>query len=317
MRPATDGRRYLGLDVGGTKILAAVHGEGREPVALEQIETRRDQGAAAVAARALDLARRLARQCGPLAGAGVGFAGLVDARRGVVDSSIILPGFDGFELAARFGAALDLPCVAENDATAAGFGELLALDSPPRLNMVLLTLGTGIGGALVVDGRIHRGGAGVAGEFGNTTVDLDGPSCPSGNRGSLNSLASGAAIGQIAHARSRNGRASALAKLSGPITAQQVDAAARAGDELAREILAEAGRALGAGLANFINIFNPDRVALMGGLTGAPAYLDAARDEARRRAFARSFGHARIELAVLGGRTGAFGAAALAREQLS
>jgi glucokinase len=317
VKTSTDGRRFLGLDLGGTKILGAVHGEGREPLALEQIETRRDDGAPAVAARAVDLARRLARQAGPLAGAGVGFAGLVDAKRGVVDSSIILPGFEGFELAGRFSAALDLPCVADNDATAAGFGELLALDSPPRLDMVLLTLGTGIGGALVVAGKLHRGGASVAGEFGNTTVDRDGPECPSGNRGSLNSLASGAAIGRTAHERARERRDSRLARLPAPITAQQVDAAARAGDELAREILAEAGRALGAGLANFINIVNPDRVALMGGLTGALGYLDAARDEARRRAFARSFGHARIELAVLGGRTGAFGAAALAREQLS
>src|SRR5262249_60503330 len=102
-----------------------------------------------------------------------------------------------------------------------------------------------------------------------------------------------------------------------PIGAADVDAAARRGDALARAILEEAGRALGAGIANFINIFNPDRVALMGGLTGASGYVEAAQDEARRRAFARSFGHARIELAVLGARTGAYGAAALARERTS
>jgi glucokinase len=310
-------RRYLGLDVGGTKILGAVYADEREPVAHAQVETRRDEGAQAVAARAIELARGLARETAPLAGAGIGFAGLVDAQRGVVDSSIILPGFEGFDLVARFSAALDLPCVADNDATAAGFGELLALERPSRLNMVLLTLGTGIGGALVVDGRIHRGGASSAGEFGNTTIDRNGPDCPSGNRGSLNSLASGAAIGRIALERARERRDSALARLAAPITAKQVDVAARAGDRLAREILAEAGRALGAGLANFINVFNPDRVALMGGLTGALDYVDEARHEARRRAFARSFGHARIELALLGSRTGAYGAAALAREQLA
>ena len=311
------GRRYLGLDVGGTKILGAVYADEREPVALAQVETRREEGAQAVVARALELARGLAREAAPLAGAGIGFAGLVDAQRGVVDSSIILPGFEGFDLVARFSAALDLPCIADNDATAAGFGEWLALERPPHLNMILLTLGTGIGGALVVDGRIHRGSASSAGEFGNTTVDRDGPDCPSGNRGSLNSLASGAAIGRIALERARERRDSALARLAAPITARQVDLAARAGDRLAREILAEAGRVLGAGLANFINVFNPDRVALMGGLTGAVEYLEAARDEAARRAFARSFRHARIEPSVLGGRTGAFGAAALAREQLA
>jgi glucokinase len=294
-----------------------VHGESTEPIALEQVATRRDEGGPAVLARALELAQRLAQRAGPLHGAGIGFAGLVDAERGVVDSSIIVPGFDDVPLAERFEAALGVPCTADNDATAAGFGELLALGRPDRLNMVLLTLGTGIGGALVLEGRVYRGAASTAGEFGNTTVELHGPECPSGNRGSLNSLASSSAIGRIALARAAGRPDSRLAQLSAPIGAADVDAAARRGDALARTILEEAGRALGAGIANFINIFNPDRVALMGGLTGASGYVEAARDEARRRAFPRSFGHARIELAVLGGRTGAFGAAALARERAS
>jgi glucokinase len=311
------GRRFLGIDLGGTKILGAVHGDSTEPIALEQVATRRDEGGTAVLARALELALRLAKRSGPLHGAGIGFAGLVDAERGVVDSSIIVPGFDGVPLAERFAAALGVPCTADNDATAAGFGELLALGRPDRLNMVLLTLGTGIGGALVLEGRVYRGGASTAGEFGNTTVELHGPECPSGNRGSLNSLASSSAIGRIALARAAGRPDSRLARLAAPLSAADVDAAARQGDALARAILEEAGRALGAGIANFVNIFNPDRVALMGGLTAAAGYVDAARDEARRRAFARSFAHARIELAVLGGRTGAFGAAALARERAS
>jgi glucokinase len=169
----------------------------------------------------------------------------------------------------------------------------------------------------VLEGRLYRGGASTAGEFGNTTVERHGPECPSGNRGSLNSLASSVAIGRIAAERALREGGSALAQLAAPITAAQVDLAARQGDALARAILEEAGRALGAGIANFVNIFNPDRVALMGGLTAASGYLEAAKGEARRRAFARSFDHARIELAVLGGRTGAFGAAALARERAS
>jgi glucokinase len=314
------GRCFLGIDLGGTKILGAVHGDSTEPIALEQVATLRDEGGPAVLARALDLARRLAQRAGPLHGAGIGFAGLVDAERGVVDSSIIVPGFDGVPLAERFAAALGVPCTADNDATAAGLGELLALGRPDRLNMVLLTLGTGIGGALVLEGRLYRGGASTAGEFGNTTVEQHGPECPSGNRGSLNSLASSVAIGRIAAERALREDGSALAglaKLAAPITAAQVDAAARQGDALARAILEEAGRALGAGIANFVNIFNPDRVALMGGLTAASGYVEAAKGEARRRAFARSFDHAKIELAVLGGRTGAFGAAALARERAS
>ena len=311
------GRRFLGIDLGGTKILGAVHGDSTEPIALEQVATRRDEGGPAVLARALDLAHRLAQRAGPLHGAGIGFAGLVDAERGVVDSSIIVPGFDGVPLAERFAAALGVPCTADNDATAAGLGELLALGRPDRLNMVLLTLGTGIGGALVLEGRLYRGGASTAGEFGNTTIERHGPECPSGNRGSLNSLASSVAIGRIAAERALREGGSALAQFAAPITAAQVDLAARQGDALARAILEEAGRALGAGIANFVNIFNPDRVALMGGLTAASGYLEAAKGEARRRAFARSFDHARIELAVLGGRTGAFGAAALARERAS
>ena len=211
-----------------------------------------------------------------------------------------------------------MPCTADNDATAAGFASCSRSAGPDRLNMVLLTR-HGDRRARSSSKAASTAAASTAGEFGNTTVELHGPECPSGNRGSLNSLASSSAIGRIALARAAGRPDSRLARLAAPVSAADVDAAARQGDALARAILEEAGRALGAGIANFINIFNPDRVALMGGLTAAAGYV---RSRAGRGAPPRvradfSSPTPGSSLAVLGGRTGAFGAAALARERAS
>jgi glucokinase len=181
--------------------------------------------------------------------------------------------------------------------------------------MVVLTVGTGIGGAILIDGAVYRGRCGTSAEFGNTAIDWQGRDCISGNRGSLNTLASGTALCRRAAELAGGDPTSALA--GGVITGERIAAAAARGDAVARRAIDEAARALGAGIANVINVFNPDRVVLAGGLCNlGPAYLDAVRDEAQRRAFPVAAQHAELRLAALGDLAGAHGAACYAAARL-
>ncbi|MCB9897951.1 MAG: ROK family protein [Planctomycetes bacterium] len=299
-------RRYLGLDLGGTKIAALVLGDDLRIVADSTLPTPRDEGPEAVLARCAEMATALAARAGPLHGVGLGFAGLVDPSHGVVRSSVILPDFDGLPVAARLRAALDLPVTLDNDATAAGYGEWVALGSPAALDLVLLTVGTGVGGALVLGGRVHRGATGTAGEICHTTLDWKGERCACGSWGCVNGLASGPSIAARATRRAPGEPAPPLEEVAG---------LARSGDERALAAIAEGAEALGAAVANLVNLLAPDRVSLCGGVLGlGDDYLERVRDSARRRSLREPFEHVVIERARHGARAGAFGAACLARD---
>lgn len=308
----------LGLDIGGSKLLAAVLSPDRSRIlGWRKVPTPTRGGPEAVFECAVALGRELTAELGQVRAVGIGFAGLVDHESGIVDSSVILPGWDGFPLGVRGAAAFGLPCTVDNDATAAGWGEYVALGAPPSLNMVLLTVGTGIGGAVVIDGKLYRGCLNTSGEFGNTTIDWRGHDCPSGNRGSLNTLASGKALVRRAVELARSSSTTTLGRNGRPITGELVGEAAAAGDPVAQTAVSEAARALGAGVANLINIFNPDHVVLAGGLCGlGPAYLETVVAEASARAFPIAAQHARIAFSVHGELACAHGAACLAEEAL-
>lgn len=299
----------VGIDLGASKILAvALDGEGKGRARRKE-PTRRGEGPARLLDRVAGIARSLAEEAGaPLAGAGVGFAGLVDRRRGVVLSSIMLPGWRNFPLKRELERRLDARVEADNDANAALLGELRARGFPPE-TILGLTVGTGIGGAVAIEGRLYRGPLGTAGEFGNMTIAHDGPPCWCGNRGCLNALASADAIEAAARALPgpREGDA--------PPTVRSLAEAAARGDARAIALLRHAGALLGAGLANLVNVFNPDRIVLSGGVAEAGGvWLDAVREEVARRALAESAAHVRIERSVLGYDAGAIGAASLLLE---
>ena len=294
-------RAWLGVDLGGTKTLVVAYADDLKTRLHEaRCPTPGGDSDEVIAATIEQCRTVVAALPGgtSAAGVGVGFAGLVDHRRGHVHSSVILPCFADVALGMAFARGLDLPCTVDNDATAAGYGELVARDHPPHLDMLLLTVGTGIGGAIVVDSQLHRGKTDTAAEFGNTTIDWQGQTCRSGNRGSLNTWASGTALGVRAAARAAQAPGSALHGEAAPIPVPRIAAAAAAGDRPAQEVLDEGARALGAGLANFVNILNPDVVALAGGVCGlGDGYLATVRAELEARAFAPAAAHVTVEFA--------------------
>jgi len=312
------GRRALGLDIGGTKLLGVVADAGGGILAERGLPTLRDEGPEAVLGRCVELARGLLDEAKakaePVCAVGVGYAGLVDPAAGVVRSSVILPGWDDVPLAARLGDALGLPCALDNDATTAGLGEFHALGAPADLDLVLLTVGTGIGGAIFTGGRLQRGASGLAGEVGHMVVDRDGDLCECGQRGCLHTVASGTALTRLAVERSRERADSPLHALERP-TLRDVGDACRASDPLARELVEQGARALGAGVANIAQLLNPGQVSVCGGVLGlGDVYLAALRDEVRRRVFPEVADALAVVPARHGNRSGAFGAACLALE---
>jgi glucokinase len=306
---------YLGLDVGGTKILAVVVDAHGRIERRAKVSSRREEGAEAVFARIVELARAMIDRSPEIAAIGAGFAGLVDPTTGTVRSSIMLSGWDGFPLAARLAEAAGRPTFVHNDAKAAGWGEYRALGSPHGLHMVVLAVGTGIGGAFILDGRLYLGAAGLAGEVGNTTIEREGPVCWCGNRGCLNMLASGSALAEHASRAAALDSQSTLHGAGAALTVEAIAAAARRGDILAARVIEDGAAALGAGIANVVNMLNPHRVALTGGVVElGETFFDRVRAEVRARAFAEIVEGLVIAPSTLGYETGAYGAACLAAD---
>ncbi|MGH2719423.1 MAG: ROK family protein [Actinomycetota bacterium] len=220
------------------------------------------------------------------------------------------------ELASALSGAVGLPVVVENDANAAAWAELQYGAAQGATEMVMLTVGTGIGGGAVIGGQLHRGSTGLAGEFGHLPLVDGGPLCACGQRGCLEALASGSAIGRMAREGIDAAPGSIVLGLAGGdprrITGSIVSEAAHAGDEFAAEVLARAGRWLGAGMASLVQALDPQVIVVGGGGAAAGSLLlQPARVEMERRLAHRN--GPPIKEATLGNDAGAIGAASLAR----
>ena len=306
---------WIGLEIGVERIIGAVLDGGHVPLGTARVETPRGGHPHAVIQAALGVARPLARRYGPVTAMGVAFPGLVDDANNGIDSAAVMPEFAGVRLASRLSDELALPCIVENDAICVGFGEYAVLGKPAGLDMIALTVNTGIGGAIILDGRFHRGRAYAAGEFGKTTIDWQGGDGTE-HRGSLNALASGAAISRSAWEHLAASKDSLLRGHVTPPSVEEVARVAEKGDELATQVIVDAARALGVGVANFINILNPDRVVLSGTVAGlGQAYLDTVIAEAQRRTFRRTFRDCEIAVSKLGEKAAALRAARLACDE--
>ncbi len=316
------GRRIIGVDVGGSKLLAGavdtdffVHRRVQRSVSgLDQSSLLR------VIAEAAQEARELAG--GAVAAVGFGIPSLIDRRSGRSVASVHLPLID-VPFADVMAERLGLPVVVDNNAKVAALAEHRAGAAQGYDHALMLTVGSGIGGAAIIDGELHRGASGAAGEFGHITVALDGPSCAGGcpGRGCLETLASGTALARealrIARCQPDSALARALAQgraLQGPLVTEL----AHDGDGAAREAIALIGTRLGVGIASLMNIFNPEVVVVGGGVIGAgELLLGPARAEVARRALSRSREAAHIVAAHFGVEAGMVGAAALALESLT
>ena len=269
-----------GVDIGGTTLsVGMVPAEGGRPRALRVEDTAGGQGGDAVIAQVGAMVRaavdELARTEGPgatAAGVGVAAPGSLDRARGVVLESHNL-GWFGLPLRDRVQAATGLPTIVENDANCAAYGEWWQGAGRGFRSVLGITLGTGIGGGIVMDGRPFAGATGAAGEIGHTTVEYGGRRCTCGARGCLEAYASGPAIARAAVEGLAGGTRSTLPELVegdlNRITAATVHEAAAGGDAYASEVLARAACMLAAGITSAVNLLGPDAVVVMGGVAAA------------------------------------------------
>jgi glucokinase len=316
-------RAYLvGLDMGGTNVrCGAITPSGKVLIVRRgPAYARRDAETIlrniANNVRAIqDEARRAG--LGMPRGIGVAVPGPLDLRTGTVLAAPHVKAWRAFPLRERLERELGSPVTVENDANAWALGEFWRGAARGYRDVVLLTLGTGVGGAIIVGGRIVHGAMGMAGELGHVTVEPDGLRCDCGAHGCLEAYASASGLLQLVRARLRPGQPMPRAFIDeqGRFTVKRLAEAARAGNRLARTALVIAGHYLGIAVASFINIFNPELLVIGGGVAGAmPLMRQSMMREVRARAFRAALRQARIARAALGEDAGVVGAAYAAIE---
>ena len=304
----------IGVDLGGTSVKAALVSADLELLARDASPTDVSDGD-----RLLDEIEQLVRRIAgdsPVAAVGFGLPSQIDQRRGVVADSINVP-ITNVPFVAEMTARLSLPVKVDNDANLACLAEARIGAGKGRDNVIMLTLGTGVGGGIVFDGRLYHGATGYGGELGHMVIDENGPPCQGHcpNHGCLESLASAAGVraaaAQIAVERPGGMLAKAGAAQTSVETRVVIDGALD-GEQDCIDALAIVGRHLGVGIANYVNIFNPDVVVVGGGIMAAgEILLGVARDEAGRRALRPPWGEVDVVAAELGNDAGVLGAAAL------
>jgi glucokinase len=314
----------LGIDLGGTKILTAV-GDGRGMLlSRDHRVTPSATGREAVLEAIHDSVRRSLDEASlcmeQVAAIGVGAPGPSNPQTGILHSSPNLPGWRDVPVQKLIEDRYDRPAFLVNDANAAALAEYHFGAGRGACCFLYVTVSTGIGGGIVVGGKLYTGSRGVAAEIGHMTISDQGPRCNCGNTGCWEAMGSGTALARKARGRIAAGESTGILDHAGgdvrKVTARTVRQAAEAGDGLAVGLVAETAHVIGTGLANLINIFNPDVIALGGGLTRMGGMLlDPAREVARQRAFDPAFESVRIETAVLGRDSGVLGAVVYALGQ--
>lgn len=311
------GQGVIGVDLGGTNLRTALLSHDGEILDRRKEATRASEGWKSVLARLVEnigLQLEIAVSRGLDVGAvGVGAPGVIQMDKGIVVKSPNFPDWNNLPLREELEKSLHVPVVIENDANAAALGEQWRGAGRGIGSMILLTLGTGVGGGIVLDNRIWHGADGMAGEIGHMTIVPDGRQCGCGNKGCLEMYASARGIVQTYLEAMR---------LTGPdqnpeITSAQIYLAAQGDDAVARRVMKDMGRVLGIGLANLINIFNPQMIVLGGRVKDAwELFIGAAREEVMRRAFQVPAERTEIVPSVLGDDAGMVGAAAVALQKI-
>jgi glucokinase len=307
----------IGVDVGGTKIAAGVvspEGDILNEVRYPSAGPR--ERLLSTIARAINEVR----DGFEVGGICLAVPGTVSTAENKIIDAPNLHAIEGVPLKDELEERTGLSTTVENDANAAAWGEFRFGAGSEATHLVFITLGTGVGGGVVSHGVLLRGAQGAGGELGHITIQATGPRCGCGNHGCLEALASGTAIARRAREVASENPDSALGRLAVERTVLGEDVAelAREGDEAARSVLEETGRWLGIGLAGYVNVFNPEVIAVGGGAARAgDLILEPARKEVRLRAMSPGCDLVEIKPATLGARSGVLGAAALARDPSS
>lgn len=306
----------LAIDIGGTNIRVAI---------LSYIDgswnlTRRHKvptGASPLDILKKDISSILLNYDTKINKAGISVAGIVDSQKGILLKSPNISKLEQTDFKDFMLSNFSIQCVVENDANSATYGEKIAGAGREFDNFVMLTLGTGIGGGIVKDGKLLS----IAAEVGHMSINHEGAQCPCGNIGCLETTASATAVINRAIMEIERGSESILKSLYNgnfyKMNAEDIYKAALEGDMLSRNVLKDAGRNLGIGIANLVNIFSPDAVVLTGGLIGAwNIYVESAKKEATRRALKELMIRVKIIPSALGDDAGLIGIAQIANDKL-
>jgi glucokinase len=307
----------LGVDVGGTKVaVAAVDGvtvrEATEDPTITDTPEALLEGIEVVVKRMID-------RVGAPEAIGVGVPSQIDYATGTVETSVNIP-LAGVPLREELGTRFGVPVFVDNDANCAALAEAHILGEK---HLVMLTLGTGVGGGVVIDGMTFRGAHGLGAELGHMTLNSDGPPCPGNcpNRGCIEAYCSGQALERDATELASDKPDSLLAKrigADGKVSGRELVEAAEAGDADALLIFDNFGRMLGIALAGYVNVFEPDRLTIGGGISRAShLFFDRAIQEANARALPALLRRTNIALAEGGADAGVIGAAVLAAQEVA
>jgi len=311
----------LSIDIGGTKIASAVIDHEGFVLAKNRVETPYTEDDSTLCNAVEGVAKEVLADARVslenIAAVGVSSAGIIDTSRGIVVFSPNVAALRRTPLRSMLGERFGKTVKLGNDATLAALGEWEFGLKRSVSDLVYVTVSTGIGGGIISGGRLLEGACGAAGEVGHMTIDVNGPACPCGKNGCWESLAAGRALAERTVKRIEEGQASTIGELCGgdmeKIDAHLVAIAASQGDSLAKEMIETTAYYVGVGLANLINIFNPEIVLLGGGVTKiGPPLLEPAARIARERAYVTWACDVEIRTALLGDDSPLLGAAALA-----
>ncbi len=318
---------YLGIDLGGTKVLALVGTSDGQTLGEGLVVTPADEGAERVVAAMLHAAEQAVAAAlvdiGTLAGVGIASAGAIDYNHGSVIHSPHLSGWDHVPLVSMLRRHLNVPIVIDNDANLAALGEHRYGAGRGVSNLLYMTVSTGIGGGMILSGELYRGATGFAGEVGHISVLAGGPYGKSRTAGALEALAAGTALVWEVRRRLEQGEPSSLQALaSSPnadaITAETVFEAFHQGDALAMQVVAQGVQYLGAGLTSLVNVLSPEVLIIGGGLSNQwEAYIQPAVEIMRQQTFVGMGRDLRVVPPELGANAGALGAIALASDAAS
>jgi glucokinase len=315
-------RFVLGIDIGGTNLVVGCVAENGSALhSLASEPTQAEAGASDVVDRLVALAERCIAETrrtipgAEIVGIGVGAPGPLDTKSGIV---LLTPNLGWVNLPLRqiIRDRIGLPAELDNDTNCAVLGEWWVGAARGSRHAIGITIGTGVGGGIILDGRLYHGASDMAGEIGHTTIDTEGRRCKCGNYGCLEAYASGPNIAARAREGIEAGAESLLLELVGGdpelITAITVYEALIQGDAYANEVMSETAKILGVGVANIVNVLNPDVVVIVGGVTRAGDHLfGPLRAEVRRRAFASAVRVCRILPGELPETAGVIGAAGI------